>query len=75
MQTDECKWFTLEEMKEALYESHSLLGPEPVELAMFVANIKGLYDYLCQQLDSVIIKHDNSSRDHTAGLPFYDEQL
>jgi len=68
MQTDECKWFTLEEMKVALYESHSLLGPEPVELAVFVANIKGLCDYQSQKLDSVIVKHDNSNTngDHTA---------
>ena len=42
IQTEECKWFTLEEMKAALYEAHSLLGPEPVELATAVANMKGL---------------------------------
>ena len=44
MQTDECQWFTLEEMKMALCERHNLLGPEPLELAMTVANLKGLCD-------------------------------
>ena len=46
MQTDECRWFTLEEMKAALCETHSLLGPEPIELATAVANMKGLFDVL-----------------------------
>jgi len=44
VQTDECRWFTLEEMKMALCERHNLLGPEPLELAMTVANLKGLCD-------------------------------
>jgi len=42
VQTDECRWFALEEMKAALYETHSLLGPEPLELATTVTNLKGL---------------------------------
>jgi len=46
VQTDECRWFTLEEMKAALCETHSLLGPEPIELATAVANMKGLFDVL-----------------------------
>jgi len=52
MKTEECKWFTLEEMK-LLCESQSLLGPEPVELATSVANIKGLFDDM-PELDSII---------------------
>jgi len=44
VQTDERKWFTLEEMKAALCETDNLLGPEPLELSTLVANLKGLYD-------------------------------
>ena len=40
-------------MKLAFYESHSLLGPEPVELATSVANIKGLYDIVMSRMVTV----------------------
>ena len=46
VQSDECKWFTLEEMKAALCDTHSLLGPEPIELATAIANMKGLTNVL-----------------------------
>jgi len=44
VQTDNCRWFALEEMKVALGETHCLLGPEPIELVTIVANLKGLYN-------------------------------
>ena len=52
MQNEECKWFTLEDMKVALSETHSLLGPEPVELVTAIANsnIKGLYHIMVRNL-------------------------
>lgn len=46
VQTDECKWFTLEEMKTALCENDGLLGTEPIELATVIANMKGMFDVL-----------------------------
>ena len=46
VQSDECRWFTLEEMKAALCDTHSLLGPEPIELATAIANMKGLTNVL-----------------------------
>jgi len=55
LQTDDCKWFTVEEIKSAVCETHTLLGPEPLELVTSIASVKGIcYVHLLSSVSNIL---------------------